>query len=83
MNHDFLAYLRIFEYLLVIMLSLGLLRRSPRSYIFVGNVMMAGFLMMNAINYILGMPNAYSYQLIITVIVGIWAVTHLLEFLRS
>jgi hypothetical protein len=77
------AYIRIFEYLLVIVLCFGLLARKPRCFVFAGNILMAGFLMLNAINYVIGAPNTFSFQIAITLFAGIWAVTHLLDLLKK
>jgi hypothetical protein len=81
--NNFWAYIRIFEYLLVIFLCLGLLTRKPRSFIYAGNILMAGFLMINAINYVVGIPNTISFQISITFFVGFWAATHLLDLLKK
>lgn len=81
--NDIWAYIRIFEYLLVIFLCFGLLARKPRCYVFAGNILMAGFLMLNAINYIIGAPNTFSFQIAITLFVGFWAGTHLVDLLRK
>jgi len=80
--NNLLAYIRIFEYLLIVFLCLGLLARKHRSFIYAGNILMSGFLMLNAINYVIGVPNSNSFQITITFFVGFWAVTHLLELLR-
>jgi len=79
---QFWAVLRIFEYLLVIVLALGLLR-VKHCYVFIGNIIIATFLMMNAINYVLGNPNTYAFQIVFAVVVGVWAATHVMQLLKK
>ena len=76
------AFLRIFEYLLVAIVCMALLRMNPNRYIYVGNILVSLFLMFNAINYVQGVPNTKTFQITFTFVVTLWAITHLAEFLR-
>lgn len=83
MNDDLLAFIRVFTYLLIVILCLGLIANKPRRFVYAGNLLMAGFLMLNAINYIIGAPNTFSFQVTITLFVAVWAATHLLDLLKK
>lgn len=82
MNTTFWALLRIFEYLLVVILAFGLLK-TKKCYVFIGNIIIATFLMLNAINYVLGNPNTESFQITFSLVVGLWAVTHLMQLFKK
>jgi hypothetical protein len=80
--HDFWAISRIFIYLLVVVLSFGILKRKL-CYVLFGNIVLASFLMMNAINYILGVRDTLAFQIVFTIVLIFWAITHLLGLLRK
>ena len=81
MNQDFWAISRVFIYLLVIVVSLVLIKKKP-CYVFVGNVVLASFLMMNAINYIIGVRDTLGFQVVFTIVLVIWAIVHVIELLK-
>jgi len=45
------------------------------------NVVIASMLCFNAIQFIIGIPNAQAFQAIITILIGIWALAHVLELI--
>jgi hypothetical protein len=81
MNFILLAYIRIFLYLLVIMMGL-LMVYKKRHLLCLSNVLMAVLLMHNAIQYLYGTPNAYAFQITTTIVVGVWALAHVFELFR-
>jgi hypothetical protein len=82
-QEGFLAYVRVFEYILVIIASVFLGIVKKRSYIYYGNLLVAAFLCFNAIQYIYGVPNSPAFQITATIFIGLWALSHMLELLRK
>lgn len=81
-NSTFLAYLRLFEYLLVILAGLALVYKK-KHLLCISNVLVAIALLHNSINYLTGEPNSYAFQVMFTIVAGIWAVAHVFELLRK
>jgi hypothetical protein len=83
MQPNLLAYIRVFEYVLVIIAAMFLIKKTPNCVICVANVLIAAFLCYNAIQYINGVPNSPSFQWAITIFVGLWALAHIIELSRG
>lgn len=78
----FLAYIRIFGYLLVIIAALFLINKKPNP-IYCLNIVIASLLCFNAIQFITGTPNTPTYQIAVTIFVGVWALAHVVELLKK
>lgn len=79
---DFLPIIRMFSYLLIIFLSLGLVRRHY-SFVLIGNIIVSTFLLFNAITYVMGMLDDPPFQWGLTLVVILWAILHFLELVKK
>lgn len=79
---DFLPIIRMFSYLLIIFLSLGLVRKCY-SFVLIGNIIVSTFLLYNAIVSIMTVPKTQPFEWGLTLVVILWAILHFLEIIKK